>query len=409
MTSGERLQEIGREIVFASLGVIRTMQTHGADNQALVNALSRLGGLVNAGTDSEEGLLRLHIVDDMLLLNGVRLRPKPMETPHFKVFIDLFIARGIGGVAFTPPIEIDPLRRWFLIIADRAAAERDPSVIRAQLEPLAEAGIQALDLRTITTKDTHDTLRVSTMAFAMQTYARALLGFREFIDAVRAGRDPYANRLGVIRVVQDLVDIASSRADHLFQIMRLQKTRGAALGCPYPEVHGANTCVYAILLGLMLRLDRTALLDLGSSALLAGAGAVLGDGGIAAKRGVLSAEEKRRIQEQMVRGAQALLGREPNDDSVMLRAIAAYEHRRGLIEPDGTPSEPLHLVSMIVALASAYDAMTTDRPWRAAMSADAALGTLHAESGTKFDPLLVSTLATLVGVYPRLVAPDLES
>ena len=66
------------------------------------------------------------------------------------------------------------------------------------------------------------------------------------------------------------------------------------------------------------------------------------------------------------------------------------------------------LASRIVFACDAYNAMTTDRPYRAAMSRDAAVGELHANTGTQFDPKVVSALIEVVeqGVPMTLTASD---
>jgi HD-GYP domain-containing protein (c-di-GMP phosphodiesterase class II) len=49
----------------------------------------------------------------------------------------------------------------------------------------------------------------------------------------------------------------------------------------------------------------------------------------------------------------------------------------------------------IVACCDAFNAMTTDRPYRAALSLDVALGELNANRGTQFDPRVVDCLLAL--------------
>jgi HD-GYP domain-containing protein (c-di-GMP phosphodiesterase class II) len=54
--------------------------------------------------------------------------------------------------------------------------------------------------------------------------------------------------------------------------------------------------------------------------------------------------------------------------------------------------DAIPLGSRIIAACDAYDAMTTDRPYRAALGTDAAVRELRACSGTHFDPLVVRAL-----------------
>ncbi|MEA2374107.1 MAG: hypothetical protein QOD53_570, partial [Thermoleophilaceae bacterium] len=60
--------------------------------------------------------------------------------------------------------------------------------------------------------------------------------------------------------------------------------------------------------------------------------------------------------------------------------------------PDGLSGEGIPLLARLVAVADAYSAMTTDRPYRKAMSRDAALEELRANAGTQFEPRVVQAL-----------------
>lgn len=58
--------------------------------------------------------------------------------------------------------------------------------------------------------------------------------------------------------------------------------------------------------------------------------------------------------------------------------------------PDGLAGEEIPLVGRIITIADAYDAMTTDRPYRRAMDRSAALDRLAASAGIQFDPQIVA-------------------
>ncbi|MGB5932718.1 MAG: HD domain-containing phosphohydrolase, partial [Anaerolineae bacterium] len=71
-----------------------------------------------------------------------------------------------------------------------------------------------------------------------------------------------------------------------------------------------------------------------------------------------------------------------------------HEHFDGRGYPNGKRGEEIALGARILAVADAYDAMTSDRPYRSAMSKETAIARLKTASGTQFDPQVVEALLT---------------
>jgi HD-GYP domain-containing protein (c-di-GMP phosphodiesterase class II) len=75
---------------------------------------------------------------------------------------------------------------------------------------------------------------------------------------------------------------------------------------------------------------------------------------------------------------------------------SCHERWDGKGYPDGLAGEEIPLAARIVFACDAYNAMTTDRPYRGAMSRDAALTELATNSGTQFDPRVVEAVSRVV-------------
>jgi putative two-component system response regulator len=73
--------------------------------------------------------------------------------------------------------------------------------------------------------------------------------------------------------------------------------------------------------------------------------------------------------------------------------IVRSHHERfdGTGYPDGKSGEEIEVSARIVAIADAFDAMTSTRPYRKALTTDVALNQLTIGSGTQFDPALIDT------------------
>jgi HD-GYP domain-containing protein (c-di-GMP phosphodiesterase class II) len=75
---------------------------------------------------------------------------------------------------------------------------------------------------------------------------------------------------------------------------------------------------------------------------------------------------------------------------------SCHERWDGRGYPDGLAGEEIPIASRIVFACDAYNAMTTDRPYRGAMPREAAIAELQAHSGTQFDPRIVNALVKVV-------------
>ncbi|MEA2449403.1 MAG: hypothetical protein QOG63_1335, partial [Thermoleophilaceae bacterium] len=75
---------------------------------------------------------------------------------------------------------------------------------------------------------------------------------------------------------------------------------------------------------------------------------------------------------------------------------SCHERWDGRGYPDGMAGEAIPLAARIVFACDAYSAMTTDRPYRRAMSAEDALAELRANAGTQFEPRVVEAVVAVV-------------
>jgi HD-GYP domain-containing protein (c-di-GMP phosphodiesterase class II) len=90
--------------------------------------------------------------------------------------------------------------------------------------------------------------------------------------------------------------------------------------------------------------------------------------------------------ERMLEKVGGLLGR------VGTVVRSCHERWDGTGYPDGVSGEQIPLVARIVACCDAYNAMTTDRPYRPALPEHEAMAELTANSGGQFDPAVVEAL-----------------
>jgi diguanylate cyclase (GGDEF)-like protein len=115
------------------------------------------------------------------------------------------------------------------------------------------------------------------------------------------------------------------------------------------------------------------------------------------KRGALDADEWRLIERHTLVGERILA---PVDFLADVRPLVRSAHERwdGFGYPDGLAGEDIPLGARIIFACDAYDAMTTDRPYRRAMSKADACAELRRSAGSQFDPRVVRALLSVVDV-----------
>jgi HD-GYP domain-containing protein (c-di-GMP phosphodiesterase class II) len=86
---------------------------------------------------------------------------------------------------------------------------------------------------------------------------------------------------------------------------------------------------------------------------------------------------------------------------------SCHERWDGNGYPDGLKGDEIPLAARIVFVCDAYNAMTTDRPYRSALDSEIALQELRDNAGSQFDPSVVSALVAVIERgRPRVAAAD---
>lgn len=183
-------------------------------------------------------------------------------------------------------------------------------------------------------------------------------------------------------------------------LLRVLSERNPALGEHVEEVTGLCEDV-ADAMGIdgddrLSLIQAAALHDVGKAAI---------PDAILEKPGPLDAQEWDFIRQHTIMG-ERIMAAAPALTRAAAFVRSSHEWMDGQGYPDGLHGEQIPLASRVIAACDAYDAMTTDRPYRARMSEPEALAELGRCAGTQFDPAVVAALTGVVGRVAVRSAPS---
>ena len=157
---------------------------------------------------------------------------------------------------------------------------------------------------------------------------------------------------------------------------------------PYTSGHSMRVSAYAVAIANQVGLPQGKIDLIKSAALLHDIGKIGIDKNILNKNGKLEKEEFDKIKSHPEIGATIIA-----DLSYLtnISDIIRHHHERndGKGYPDGLSHEDIPLETSILTVADSFDAMTTDRPYRGALSLESALQEIKDNGGTQFNPDIV--------------------
>ena len=157
---------------------------------------------------------------------------------------------------------------------------------------------------------------------------------------------------------------------------------------PYTRGHSDRVRSLSLNIGMELGLRGKRLEDLVIGALLHDIGKIGIKNEVLQKRGRLSPEEYRHVQEHPLIGVKILEAFDSFKDKVLM-IRHHHEHFDGNGYPDRLVGEEIPVEARIIAISDAFDAMTSLRPHRASLTLEMALKEMKEGVGKQFDPALV--------------------
>jgi putative nucleotidyltransferase with HDIG domain len=173
---------------------------------------------------------------------------------------------------------------------------------------------------------------------------------------------------------------------------------------PYTAGHSQRVRRVSLAVGRELRLSARQLGALATAALFHDIGKIGMPDAILTKPGTLDRAEAAVMREHVTRGAEIVARISSLADCV---PAIRHHHERwdGLGYPDRRSGSDIPVEAAIIAIADAWDAMTTDRPYADALDVDEAMLQIHAGRGKQFNPAVVDAFLSVAERRPAEIMP----
>ena len=394
MTDGSstlNLQEEGRRVLLSLYGTLNALRLYPVENETVQQAISDLHAVVSR-IIAVEGGAELRVVGDFFFLNETRLRLDLSNFSTFGSFARALHDHGIGAVEIHPGLERTEWAPFLSMLLRKPVGEVPYDSF---LERFQGAPVEHIDIRSASEAE-GPVDDVEALTAAKRTYAESVKVARDALGDMRLGRA--VNVRKVKRAVQGIVDQVLSNESSMITMTTLRDFD------EYTFTHCVNVCIFSVIIGQRIGLERIQLYELGLGALFHDIGKQRIDVEVINKPTGLTEEEWKLLKEHPTEGLLLLFRMHGFTDVPYRQMLVAYEHHMKLdlsgYPRNKRPREPT-LFSRIVSVADAFDAGTSVRsyqyePW----PPDVVLQEMRDNPKRGFDSLLVKVLITATGVYP---------
>ncbi|UCV11722.1 HD-GYP domain-containing protein [Dechloromonas denitrificans] len=223
----------------------------------------------------------------------------------------------------------------------------------------------------------------------------------DLVLAAQAGRNVDAARLEP--VVGKMIESVIRNPDALAPLARLKRMDA------YATEHAVATSALIIAFGQQQGMPQPELEKLALGTMLKDIGHSAIDAKLMTRPGSLSKSEFSVVQSHVEEGLAVLEATTRLSETSVAVVLEHHERYNGCGYPYRMAGDEISLAGRMAAIVDTYDAMTSDRPYRPAISPSLALRQLFDQGGSDFDPELVSAFVRTVGIYPVGTLVKLES
>jgi HD-GYP domain-containing protein (c-di-GMP phosphodiesterase class II) len=367
--------------------LVQTAKIYDDNNQLTKECLAKFKTILDELTQAED--LKIQIWRGRFHLGGEKLSYGREAVGIINEMIEYFSGRGLGGLQFfMTSRKVSPENLMRLIrLLDVSEKQEDPfNWLDQKLRGPARSWVQIY-------KEQEGDLKPQERA--KKAYLYALASIKEVTAKSSQGMTGVRKARRLAQTIVDLVREDQSLVLGLATIKAYDD---------YTYAHSVNVSLLATCLGRHIGLSKVALEHLCVCGLFHDLGKVGISKKVLLKRGELNEEEWKSMRGHPLLGVRKILKLNANKEMRSKIILGPFEHH---LNPDMTGYPKTHfmkklsLLGKILRIADVYEALTANRAYRPrSFTPDEALRLMWSEVGKNFDPVLLKSFITMMGIYP---------
>ena len=263
--------------------------------------------------------------------------------------------------------------------------------------PLSEAETESqvdaeLKLAIQSTRDTAPASMHEEMARAAKICAQAKQAVTSMFEEARMGKAVDSGNAR--KLVEEISDSVTRNPGALISLARLKTADD------YTYMHSVAVCALMISLGRQIGVDENTIPRLGIAGLLHDLGKAMMPQDVLNKPGKLTDEEFGIMKRHPSEGAKLLQSSESIDDIALDVALHHHEKTDGSGYPEGLKDNEISLYAKMGAVCDVYDAITSNRPYKAGWDPAESLRRMAEWANGHFDPTVFQAFVKSLGIYP---------
>ena len=341
-------------------------------------AAGLLAALTPALNDSPAVIVAF--LEDDVVVNDLRL---PRGSANMAGLLRDMRDRKVEKITFARGVELTDIRALMDELADRTART-------AVGDRLTARGVRRVVVSKVAIEDEDD--EPVGLAQAKQMYSKAVASAETIWAATKAGEQPDpADARGIIDSLSRLV---YQDRTSLLALTALKRHDN------YTFTHMVNVAALSMAMARSLDLEGPMLREFGFAALMHDIGKVHTPLEILNKPDKLNEEEFKIMKQHVVDGAH-VLRRTP--ETPALAPLVAFEHhlKQDLSGyPENVGARKLNLCTMVVSIVDVFDALRSNRAYRAGLATDRIKHIMAQQESTAFNRTLLRRFVNLMGLFP---------